>query len=132
MKGMIVRLGMRLVIAYNLVQSGLPLSLVFADDAAERRSVADELRDVALQLKGKVNFATVDAVKLHFLQSPSELTRVLILHLYFRLKMMPLCLTKGLASVLATIEKFVINLLRERERRARAITRTFYIVLIDI
>jgi len=47
----------------TLVQSGLPVALVFSAIEDERKSLAKRLTDVALKYRGRVDFATVDAEK---------------------------------------------------------------------
>ncbi len=46
------------------------MGLIFAEEESERKFLADELMDVAFKFKGKINMATVDAKKLHFLAEP--------------------------------------------------------------
>ena len=42
--------------------AGIPLAYIFADNQKERDSLAAELKDVAIKHKGKVSFATIDAM----------------------------------------------------------------------
>jgi len=52
------------------MKMGIPLGIIFAEGDAERRALAEELRDVAWKSKGQVNFATADAQVLGFLAAP--------------------------------------------------------------
>jgi len=45
------------------MESGLPLAYVFADSEADKERLSKELLPVAAKYRGKVNFATIDAVK---------------------------------------------------------------------
>ncbi|KUJ16392.1 thioredoxin-like protein [Mollisia scopiformis] len=51
-------------------QSGLPLALIFALTQHERTSLAQTFKPIVIKNKGKMNFATIDAVKLPFLAKP--------------------------------------------------------------
>jgi Thioredoxin-like domain len=52
------------------LQSGIPLALIFSSHAEERRSIAQSLSSIALERKGELHFATVDANRLGFLAEP--------------------------------------------------------------
>ncbi|KAI5291958.1 protein disulfide-isomerase precursor [Ascosphaera acerosa] len=45
----------------NYMTAGIPLGFVFAETEEERTELADALRPVAKQFKGKINIATIDA-----------------------------------------------------------------------
>jgi protein disulfide-isomerase A1 len=47
--------------------------MVFAKTEAERKRMAEELKDVAMRYRGKINFATVNVGKLAFLKDAFEL-----------------------------------------------------------
>ncbi len=48
----------------------MPLALIFAEEESERATLAGSMASLAIKLKGKVNFATVDARRLPFLAEP--------------------------------------------------------------
>jgi len=49
--------------------------MVFAEEAAERVSLANTLKDVATKFRGRITFATADARRLSFLVEPLGLQK---------------------------------------------------------
>ena len=45
------------------MESGLPLAYIFVQNDAEKKQLGEELTAVAAKFRGKVNFATIDAVQ---------------------------------------------------------------------
>ena len=45
------------------LESGLPLAYIFVQNEAEKKRLGDELTPVAAKFRGKINFATIDAVQ---------------------------------------------------------------------
>ncbi|KIW89309.1 uncharacterized protein Z519_10162 [Cladophialophora bantiana CBS 173.52] len=65
---LIGRLDLKSYIKYT--QSGLPLAFILAGIDEERRALAESLKHIALNYKGRVNFVTVDTKSLSFLLEP--------------------------------------------------------------
>ncbi|GAD94085.1 protein disulfide-isomerase, putative [Paecilomyces variotii No. 5] len=51
----------------NLMQSGIPLAMIFSANKDERRAISKDLAGLALKYRNLVNFVTVDAEKHSFL-----------------------------------------------------------------
>jgi protein disulfide-isomerase A1 len=45
------------------MESGLPLAYIFVQSDAERKQLGEELTPIAAKYRGKINFATIDAVQ---------------------------------------------------------------------
>ncbi|KAH8680647.1 hypothetical protein BX600DRAFT_444852 [Xylariales sp. PMI_506] len=54
----------------GFMKTGDPLAIIVSDQAAERAVIAESLKDIAFEFKGKVNFATLDAARFPFLLEP--------------------------------------------------------------
>ena len=57
-------------ITITRLQSGLPIGILYSAIENERKTIAASLFDVAIKYRGKVNFATVDAIKNPFTLEP--------------------------------------------------------------
>ncbi|EEA19252.1 protein disulfide isomerase, putative [Talaromyces marneffei ATCC 18224] len=57
----------------SFMKSGLPIGMIYSAKDDERQSLAAALSDVAMGYRGKVNFATVDAIKNSFALEPMGL-----------------------------------------------------------
>lgn len=45
------------------MESGVPLAYIFVASDAEKKKLAEELTPIAAKFRGKINFATIDAVQ---------------------------------------------------------------------
>ncbi|EED12129.1 protein disulfide-isomerase, putative [Talaromyces stipitatus ATCC 10500] len=57
----------------SFMKSGLPIGMIYSANEDERKLIAQALSNVAMGYRGKVNFATVDAIKNSFALEPMGL-----------------------------------------------------------
>ncbi|KAF3387884.1 Protein disulfide-isomerase [Talaromyces pinophilus] len=57
----------------SFMKSGLPIGMMYSANEDERKTLVASLSDVAMKYRGKVNFATVDAIKNSFALEPMGL-----------------------------------------------------------